>query len=220
MVSFSTRLLHTDRKLLQWIFALEQHYTPNLSCKATELRQSWGAFSTLSCGFRTYLHTIRPKIMFYRRDTVNDLYLHLTAEVPFEWELSEERTAIVLITRFCNKNTLTCLVAHMSVTVRFLQWSKSNLKTAIEWQTKHWTKVSDLLPVTFALIYVYRNDSVREVSAAGIPLTKICIALLYGVVQSFQWWFHLFPIFSFKCCDALVLINHFVGSGPQIVTFL
>ena len=28
----------------------------------------------------------------------------------------------------------------------FLPWSKSNLKTQIEWQSKHWTTVSDLLP--------------------------------------------------------------------------
>jgi len=30
------------------------------------------------------------------------------------------------------------------VRVHFLRLSKSNLKTEIEWQTKHWTIVSDL----------------------------------------------------------------------------
>ena len=44
VVSFSTKLYHTDRILSQWIFAWKQHHTLNLSCKATELRQSWGAF--------------------------------------------------------------------------------------------------------------------------------------------------------------------------------
>jgi len=34
----------------------------------------------------------------------------------------------------------------MFVRVHFLRWSKSNLKTQIEWQTKHWTTGSDLLP--------------------------------------------------------------------------
>jgi len=31
------------------------------------------------------------------------------------------------------------------VRVQFLRWSKSNLKTKIEWRTKHWTIVADLL---------------------------------------------------------------------------
>jgi len=30
-------------------------------------------------------------------------------------------------------------------------WSKSNLQTEIEWQTKHWTIVSRLLPLTLVL---------------------------------------------------------------------
>jgi len=39
VVPFSTKLLHTDRILLQWIFAWKQHHTLNHSCKATELRR-------------------------------------------------------------------------------------------------------------------------------------------------------------------------------------
>jgi len=36
------------------------------------------------------------------------------------------------------------LETHTFVRVYFVQWSKSNLKTEIELQTKHWTIVSDL----------------------------------------------------------------------------
>jgi len=35
-----------------------------------------------------------------------------------------------------------CLEIHTCVRVHFLRWSKSNLQTEIEWQTKHWTSGS------------------------------------------------------------------------------
>jgi len=40
----------------------------------------------------------------------------------------------------------------MCVRVYFLRWSKSHQKTEIEWQTKHWTIVTELLPLTLAFI--------------------------------------------------------------------
>ena len=52
---------------------------------------------------------------------------------------------------------------------------KSAVKTETEWQTKHWTIVSDLLPRI-------RNDSVRETSTTGIPLIEICNQLLFAIV--------------------------------------
>ena len=35
---------------------------------------------------------------------------------------------------------------HVRESTFFLPWNNSNLKTQIEWQMKHWTTVSDLLP--------------------------------------------------------------------------
>jgi len=39
------------------------------------------------------------------------------------------------------------MFTHTCAWVNFLRWSKSNLKTAIEWQTKHWT-----IPLALVLI--------------------------------------------------------------------
>ena len=50
---------------------------------------------------------------------------------------------------------------HTCVRVQFLRWSKSNLKTEIEWQTKHWTIVAELLILVSLLI---KDDGVREAS--------------------------------------------------------
>ena len=40
----------------------------------------------------------------------------------------------------------------MCLRVDFLLWRWSNLETEIKWQTKHWTLVSDLLPLALILI--------------------------------------------------------------------
>ena len=53
---------------------------------------------------------------------------------------------------------------HTCVRVQFLRWSKSNLKTEIEWQTKHWKIVADLLILVSLLI---KDDRVREASTQG-----------------------------------------------------
>jgi len=56
---------------------------------------------------------------------------------------------------------------HTCVRVKFLRWSKSNLKTEIEWQTKHWTIAADLLILVSLLI---KDDRVWE---ASDPASKV-----------------------------------------------
>jgi len=53
---------------------------------------------------------------------------------------------------------------HTCVRVQYLRWSKSNLKTEIEWQTKHWTIVAHLLILVGLLI---KDDGVRDASTQG-----------------------------------------------------
>jgi len=57
------------------------------------------------------------------------------------------------------------------VRVQFLRWSKSNLKTKIEWRTKHWTIVADLLILVGLLLI--KDDSVREASTGADPDSKV-----------------------------------------------
>jgi len=53
---------------------------------------------------------------------------------------------------------------HTCARVQFLRWSKSNLKSEIEWQTKHWTIVADLLILVSLLI---KDDRVRKPRPRG-----------------------------------------------------
>jgi len=58
---------------------------------------------------------------------------------------------------------------HTCVRVQFLRWSKSNLKTEIEWPSNHWTIVADLLILVSLLI---KDDSIREASTGADPASK------------------------------------------------
>ena len=89
------------------------------------------------------------------------------------------------------------------VKVQFVRWSKSNLKTEIEWLTTHLTIVADLLVLVGLLI---KDDSVREASTGAARIQPASLEGRFQKYLAVKSHNH-FPTVremkhtSQKCCD-------------------
>jgi len=87
---------------------------------------------------------------------------------------------------------------------------KSTVKTEIEWHTKHWAIISDLLPLTLVLLkerWCQRSLDYSQTS----PLIEIC--------NNFNDALTYLPFFSFKCRHSVVLHIILLEVAPKLSHF-